>query len=278
MLKPVFALFALMLATLILATPALAAPMWIERQSAPKSDLIDPVYSNSDAASTVEVDHTAWNSFLHNYVVAGEDGINRVRYGAVSAEDRARLDAYLSALAAVDPAALSRPDQLAFWINLYNAATVRLILDHPGVQSIRDIDKAWDTPVATVDGRALTLNRIEHGIVRPVFNDPRTHYVLNCASLGCPNLAHEAYAGAVIEAELDAAAAAYVNHPRGVAIDKGRVAVSKIYGWYAGDFGADDKRVLDHLRRYASPALREALQGAIRISAYRYDWALNSAP
>jgi hypothetical protein len=281
--KPALAFLALFLATLIAASvmpaaPARAAPMWLERQSAPKSDLIDPGFASSDAASAIAVDHARWNSFLQKYLIAGEDGISRVRYGAVSADDRANLDAYLGGLEALDPAALSRHEQLAFWINLYNAATVRLILDHPGVTSIRDIGKPWDTPVANISGRALTLNMIEHGIVRPAFNDPRTHYALNCASLGCPNLAHEAYAGAVIEAELDAAAAAYVNHPRGVTVDAGRVAVSKLYGWYGGDFGAGDKGVLDHIRRYASPALLEALQGATRISAWRYDWALNAAP
>jgi hypothetical protein len=273
MLKPAVAIL-----SLVLATPALAAPMWLERQAAPKSELIDPSFSEHDDASAIAVDHATWNAFLQSYVVAGDDGINRVRYDAVTAYDRAALSAYIASLEQIDPATLAPDEQLAFWINLYNAATVRLILDHPDIRSIRDIDKPWDTPVATVSGRGLTLNTIEHGIVRPVFHDPRTHYALNCASLGCPSLAREAYAGAVIEAELDAAAAAYVNHPRGVEVDGGRVVVSKIYGWYRDDFGADDDAVLDHIRHYARPALLGALKSAKTIGAYRYDWALNRAP
>jgi hypothetical protein len=172
---------------------------------------------------------------------------------------------------------LASNEQLAFWINLYNAATVRLILDNKGVASITDIKKPWDQNVVSVGGDQLTLNEIEHGIVRPVFRDARTHYALNCASIGCPNLAREPYRGHDLEAQLDAAARAYVNHPRGVSVEKGRVVASKIFGWYREDFGADEGAVLDHLRGYADAPLATALKGATKISDYRYDWALNAA-
>jgi len=252
--------------------------MWVERQAAPKAALIDPVFAVRDEASTAAVDHAAWTEFLGRYVVVGDDGINRVRYRSVGAADRAALEAYIAALEAIDVSALGRAEQLAYWINLYNASTVRLILDRPGVASIRDLKKPWDTPVATIDGRALTLNDIEHGIIRPVFRDARIHYAVNCASIGCPNLAAEAFAGARLEAQLDAAARAFVNHPRGVSAASGNVAVSKIFGWYQQDFGADEAAVLDHLGRLADPELAAALRGASKISSYRYDWSLNEAP
>lgn len=262
---------------LMLAAPAAAAPIWLERQAVPKSALIDEVFAERDPASAVAVDHAAWGTFLGAYVVEGADGVNRVRYRAATAADRAALGAYIASLEAVDVARLSPPEQLAFWINLYNAATVRLILENPGVASITDLKKPWDGEVATIGGRALSLNEIEHGIVRPVFRDPRTHYALNCASIGCPNLRATPYAGATIEADLDEAARRYVNHPRGVSVEDGRVVASKIYGWYREDFGADEKAVVDHIRRYAEGDKAAALKGATKIDEYNYDWALNAA-
>lgn len=258
-------------------SPAAAAPMWIERQAVPKAALLDPAFAREDAGSAAVVDHEAWAGFLKAYVVAGDDGVARVRYGAVTGADRAALQDYIAALEAVDVAALARREQLAFWINLYNAATVRLILDNASVASITDIRKPWGTTVATVMGRALTLNDIEHGIIRPVANDPRIHYAVNCASIGCPNLAAAPFTGAGLDTELDAAAKAYVNHKRGVSVMKGKARLSKIFGWYQDDFGKDDAAVLDHIRQYAEPALAERLKGVTKIDGYDYDWSLNGA-
>lgn len=268
-----------LLAVLLLAAaaPASAAPIAIERQFAPKSALVDARFEASDDASAAAVDHAGWGRFLDAYVVAGPAGINLVRYKAVTPDGKAALAAYIAALEATDTSALARKEQLAFWFNLYNAATVKLILDHPGIASIQDIKKPWDTPVVTVKGRALTLNEIEHGIIRPVAKDPRIHYAVNCASMGCPDLAREPFTGAKLDDQLDAAARAYVNHPRGVSVTSGKVRLSKIYGWYRDDFGKDDAAVLAHIRRYAAPALLQSLTGVKKIAGYDYDWALNAA-
>lgn len=264
--------------SLALALPAAAAPIAIERQFAPKSSLVDARFEASTEASAAIVDHSAWGRFLEAFVVAGPSGINLVRYRAVTAEDKAALAGYIAALEATDTALLTRKEQLALWFNLYNAATVNLILDHPGVASIQDIDKPWDTAVATVKGRVLTLNEIEHGIIRPIARDPRIHYAVNCASMGCPNLANTPFTGAGLDAELDAAARAYVNHPRGVSVAGGKVRLSKIYGWYRDDFGKNDAALFDHIRQYAAPALAESLKGVKKAAGYDYDWALNAAP
>ncbi len=272
-------MFKLTVAALVFlaASPAAAAPMWVERQAAPKASLLDPTLRARDEASARRVDHSAFNGFLAQYVEIGPDGVSRVGYAAAGESGAAALAAYIASLETVEVATLSADEQLAFWINLYNAATVRLILENPSVASIRDIDKPWDTPVATAVGRRLTLNDIEHRILRPIFKDPRIHYAVNCASIGCPNLAREAYSGETIDAALDKAASAYVNHPRGVEIEDGKVTASKIYGWYRDDFGRDDRAVLDHIRLHAAPALAEMLDGKTRIDAYRYDWRLNAA-
>jgi hypothetical protein len=263
---------------LVAAAPAAAAPIALERQFAPKPALVDARFEASVETSAAAVDHAAWGRFLGTYVVASPDGVNLVRYKAVTPDDQATLAAYIAALEATDTAALSRKEQIAFWFNLYNAATLKLILDHPGIASIQDIKKPWDTVVATVKGRALTLNEIEHGIIRPIAKDARIHYAVNCASMGCPNLAREPFTGAGLDAQLDLAAKAYVNHPRGVGVKGGKVTLSKIYGWYRGDFGKDDAALFDHIRQYAEPVLAASLKGVTKASAYDYDWALNAAP
>ncbi len=261
----------------VAASPAVAAPIAIERQFAPKSALVDTRFEAADEASAERVDHSAWAHFLGAYVIEGPTGVNLVRYKAVTPEDRAKLDSYIAGLEATDTAGLSRREQLAFWFNLYNAATVRLILENPGIASIQDIKKPWDQPVVTVMGRTLTLNEIEHGVIRPTAKDPRIHYAVNCASMGCPNLEREPFTGEDLDARLDAAARAYVNHPRGVSVSNGKVRLSKIYGWYRDDFGKDDAALFDHIRLYAAPALAESLKGVKKASSYAYDWALNVA-
>jgi hypothetical protein len=172
--------------------------------------------------------------------------------------------------------------------NLYNAVTLQIILENYPVRSIRDIRSQtldprgllgpWRTPRVTVEGRRLTLDQIEHSILRPEFNEPRIHYAINCASIGCPNLAARAWRAETMEADLTAAARAYINHPRGVSIDsQGRVRASTIYRWFAADFGGNAAGVLTHVRRYASPDLQARLARATTISNYNYDWALNGS-
>ncbi len=254
-----------------------AAPIWVERNFVPKAELVDPDFVVSDEASTEVIDHSAWGAFLSAYLVQSPDGVNKIRYSAVSEDDAAALNAYIKSLEAVKIEQLASDEQLAFWINLYNAATIRLILENYPLDSIQDIDDPWDTPVTTVSGRAFTLNEIEHGVIRPVFKDNRIHYAVNCASIGCPNLSIKAYTGENVDTMLDDAARAYVMHPRGVRTDGRRVIASKIYGWYQEDFGENSAAVLDHIRQYAEGDKLDALKGKRRINRYEYDWALNEA-
>ncbi len=255
----------------------------IERRFIPAADLDFPEFAQSDDQSALRPDNTAWTEFLSRYVVAGEDGVARLRYADVTAEDRDLLSGYVEALAGLDPTLLSSDEQLSYWINLYNAVTVALILDHYPIASIRniksgpfDFDGPWDDERVTVAGAALSLNDIEHGVIRAVFDEPRIHYAVNCASIGCPNLRREAYDGASLDRALDEQARDYVNHARGVSVDeKGRVTASKIYAWFRGDFGETEEAILDHIRLYANPALIAALDGVEDIRRYDYDWSLN---
>ncbi|MCP5366893.1 MAG: DUF547 domain-containing protein [Hyphomicrobiales bacterium] len=266
-----------------MAALPLAGISSFEALFAPRADLWQR-WTRHDPASSVRIDHGPWAAFLARYVRPGDDGINRVAYGQVTAADRAALEAYLSALAAVPVDGLNRDRQMAFWINLYNALTVRLILDYAPKESIRDIDISpglfsdgpWGRKLVRVAGEDVSLNDIEHRILRPVWRDPRVHYAVNCASLGCPNLWPEPFRAGDLAAQLDAAARAYVNHPRGARVHGGKLTVSSIYVWFGGDFGGG-AGVLAHLRRYAGEALLKDLAPITGIADHAYDWRLNAA-
>jgi Protein of unknown function, DUF547. len=239
---------------------------------------------HTEASQTV-LDHGIWQELLQRYVRPAADGINRFAYGDVDTADRQRLDAYLAELAATPVSTLSRREQRAYWVNLYNALTVRVILDHYPVASIRDIDLSpglfsagpWDARLVTVEGVPLSLNDIEHRILRPIWGDPRLHYAVNCASLGCPNLQNEAFTAANSERLLDQGAVAYVNAPRGAQVEAGQLRVSSIYVWFEEDFGGGDRGVIEHLKRYARPDLHARLNEIHSIAGHQYDWRLNDA-
>jgi Protein of unknown function, DUF547 len=239
--------------------------------------------------SIQSADHAAWTALLQKYVVAGADGLNRVRYATFKAESQPALKAYVQALEATKVSGLDRAEQFAFWANLYNAKTVDIILDAYPVKSIKDISLGggvvasitggpWKAKVLTVEDQRLSLDDIEHKILRVYFKDPRVHYAVNCASFGCPNLGREAFTGSNLEASLDAGAAAYINHARGIAVSGGDAKASSIYKWFAEDFGGDAKGVLAHVRKYASPELKQKLESITTIADYGYDWNLNDAP
>ena len=258
----------------------------IERLFAPGAEPW-PRWERHDPKATARVDHSVWNDWLGTYVSTGPDGIARVAYGRVVAADRTRLDGYIGALAAVSVSSLDRTEQRAFWVNLYNALTVAVVLEHYPVGSIRDINLSrglfargpWDRSLISVEGEALSLNDIEHRILRPGWRDPRIHYALNCAALGCPNLLPHAFTSANTDRLLEQAARAYVNHPRGLTVRSGVVRLSSIYVWFAEDFGGKEG-VLTHLLHYADQPLRSALDHAVAAGAdyaWDYDWRLNEA-
>jgi Protein of unknown function, DUF547 len=236
------------------------------------------------AAGTV--DHAVWSKLLMTSVIAGSDGVNRIRYKEFGAASRADLAAYIKSLESVDPATLDRPEQLAFWINLYNAVTLHAVVAKYPVKSINDVDLAdptgasgggpWKAQLTTVANMKLSLDDIENQIVRPIFKDARAHYGLNCLSIGCPNLQIGAFTGRAIEAQLDTLTRAFVNHPRALAVRDGKVEASSIYEWFVEDFGGF-AGVLAHLDRYAEPALKARLGSIKQFDSYAYDWALADA-
>ena len=247
--------------------------------SAASGDLAE-YFSRSADLSEATVDHSAWNRLVGKYI-QHSDGLNLFAYSAVSESDRTDLSEYIEALEEARVTALNSDEQFAYWINLYNAVTIRVILDHYPVESIREISFTfltrgpWKEPLVTVEGMALSLDDIEHGILRPIFADSRIHYAVNCASIGCPNLQNKAFTSENLEELLEKAATQYINHPRAVAIQDDELIVSSIFDWYADDFGDDESEIIEHILEYATPDLFEKLSGRDEIDNYEYDWTLN---
>lgn len=242
-----------------------------------------PRWQAHDKTSDQTIDHSVLDDFLQTYVVTHAHGPNGVRYDAVSQSDRQRLTRYIGHMEKIDIANYNRNVQRAYWINLYNAETLDLVLKAYPVDSIKQVDGGlfnrgpWNKKVLTVDGVELSLNDIEHQILRPIWADGMTHYGVNCASISCPNLLPHAYTGATVEQKLRDNAHAYINSPQGVSISKqGQVAASSIYDWYQADFGGDVQGVIQHLRLFAKPALSARLDSVQAIDDYHYNWSLNS--
>ncbi len=239
----------------------------------------DQIWSKAGTTSE-KIDHKTWDQLLSKYVKVSKDGVNRVDYAALKQGDAATLTGYLTALQAVEIEKYSKAEQFAFWVNLYNAATVDVMVKNYPLESIRDIgllgQGPWKDKTLKVGGKPLSLDDIEHGILRPIWKDVRIHYAVNCASVGCPNLASQAYTAEKLEPMLDDAARAYINHPRGFARIDGKLTASSIFDWYVDDWGSQ-KAVLDHARKFASDKTKAVLGTATEIDSHDYDWSLNDA-
>jgi len=252
---------------------------------APKSELWERWTAHSPSA-TAAIDHSVWDAFLAGNLVSNADGVNRIAYAKISEADRRGLDNYLSALSAVRIGDFSRDEQRSYWINLYNALTVDVVLEHYPVNSIRDISISpgffsigpWGKKLIRVDGEELSLDDIEHRILRPIWKDPRIHYAVNCAALGCPKLMREAFTASNTEELLDRGAKDYINSEHGARFDSDtRLIASSLYDWYQQDFGGDEAGVIDHLRLYAGAELATKLEGITDVYDFDYDWTLIDA-
>lgn len=237
-------------------------------------------WTRAASQASIALDDRIYSAFLSKYVGTGRVGINLVGYQRVSAADKALLDKYLGQMQALDVDRLTKAQQMAFWINLYNAATLDVVLDAWPVKSITRIDSPvlrsgpWGRKLVTIKGQKLSLNDIEHGILRPIWRDVRIHYAVNCASLGCPNLGKAPYRAETLNAQLETAARSFVNSPRAFANVEGKLVASKIYDWYGADWGGE-AGVLNHARKYATGPTAVLLAKAGRIGDYRYDWSIN---
>ncbi len=231
-------------------------------------------------AKTTSISHAPWGEILETYVSPGPDGVNLVDYGALKANaaDRDKLDAYIGRYAKLDFSEMSRDEQFAAWANLYNAVTVRYIVGEYPTSSIKPWYSSgpWKKIKVNVDGRDISLDGIEHDVLRKQWeDDPRLHYAINCASYSCPNLLVSPWMAATLDEDLDNAASDYVNHPRGVSIETRGLNLSSIYDWFEADFGGSEDQVIQHILNYADEDLAAKIRANPHVHDYDYDWSLN---
>ncbi len=261
------------------------------------ASMVGPGLPALDAGDTFDHSFAVYATVLKQY--AGDTGVDYARLK----QDRGSLDravAELDSPAARGEAGWSRERRLAFWINAYNLLTLRAIVDHYPIQSawftllprnsIRQIDGVWTRLTWQVAGRPVTLDDIEHKILRPVFKDARVHFAINCASVSCPPLSIEPYRDQALDSQLDAAARRYLGSPDGLRLDGDTMRVSSILDWYgedfvpryapliAGELSAKDKAILGVISTFGSgDAASRAARGNSRIVFLKYDWSLNDS-
>ncbi|GHA03458.1 DUF547 domain-containing protein [Arenicella chitinivorans] len=250
----------------------------------PESKSIE-FWDDYEERSLINVNHDPWQAILNRYLDdTHPSGINRFDYAGVTEVDLQRLADYLDYLQLLEPRQLNRSEQLAYWINLYNAKTVEIVIrsyqNGDEVSSIRQIRSGvftagpWERESVKISQQDLSLDNIEHGILRPHWQDHRLHFVLNCASLGCPNLLKTAFDGDNNEALLNGAEQAFMQHPRAARIENGQLVLSSLFDWYGKDFADDEAGMLAYLRKHVSPEVAGAI-GAAGGPEFEYDWDLN---
>lgn len=221
------------------------------------------------SAALAQPDASDWRAILETYATA--DG--GFRYAALhsSAADRARLERFVTAIGSATPSSWPRDAQLSFYIDAYNALTVRAIIERWPIESVMRVPGFFDRVRHRVAGRSLTLNQLENDVIRP-FREPRIHFAVNCASAGCPPLARTPYTGGDLDAMLTAQTDAFVR--RTTRFANGTVTVSRIFEWYASDFEASGG-----VRTFvAAHTDIPAIQGGTRLVYSEYDWDLNDRP
>lgn len=219
-------------------------------------------------------DHKIFGELLTKYNQEGH-----VDYAGFKRQETL-LDAYLEGLAKIDPDSLPRNERFAFYVNAYNAWTIKLILsEYPGVESIKNLGSLFKSPwkkkIVKLGGMTTTLDHIEHDILRPEFKDPRVHFAINCASKGCPPLYQEPFAGNQLEMQLNEVTRHFINNPGFNRLEGNVLYVSSIFKWFLEDFNND---IIGFFEQYASDRLKNQIitrRSSLNIKYLDYDWSLN---
>ena len=212
-------------------------------------------------------DHGLWDTVVQKYV----DESGNVDYKTLKEQPGAVLG-YLDHLSGFPPALdWSRADSLAYYINLYNAATVKLILEHYPVSSIKDIPKPWSSQFVLIDGDKVSLGYLEHRVLRKM-NEPRIHFAINCASFSCPRLWDQAFTPEKIEVQLETVTREFIRDIRYNELSSENWEISQIFNWYKGDFKSQGG-----IRTFITSYIGAEPDPEIKITYKKYDWSLNEA-
>lgn len=244
---------------------------------------VEPIRADGEVQTPASFDHSAFDRVLTAYV--DEEGL--VDYKRLKEDDALRP--YLQALANTDPSDLDESERLAFWINAYNALTIKLIVDKYPTESILDLKPApgpfipninspFQLDVSEVGGAVRTLDEIEHGIIRERFEEPRIHFALVCAAMSCPPLRREAYTGTALDRQLDDQADIFLHNENTNRVPAGErtIELSPIFKWFREDFGGSKESTQRFVAPYFEGAIRDKLaEAAYEVNYTDYDWSLN---
>lgn len=222
------------------------------------------------------IDHEQWSVLLNKYV--GDNG--NVDYKGFKA-DSVALQNYLDLLTENPPDenTWSTDEQIAYWINVYNAFTIKLVIEHYPLESIKDIGSSiqipfvnspWDIKLIEIEGEKLDLNNVEHSILRKKFNEPRIHFAINCASYSCPKLRNEAYTSELLNTQLQEQAIDFINDPQRNIITEDNAEVSKLFSWFTSDFTKEGT-----LKNFINQFAVHKISSKTEITYLDYNWKLN---
>lgn len=247
---------------------------------APKSEYT-PFWDKYDNNNKTTISHNDYDMFLGKYVKI-KNGVAYIDYSSVSSGDKSTLKGYITRLEKMPILSYSKDEQEAYWINLYNALTIDIILNYYPVNSIREIPNSlfktgpWNEKLLKIEGRNVSLNDIEHKILRPLWSDPRVHFLVNCASVGCPNITTCAITKDNYEAMAVQAAKDFINHPRAVTLNGNTLILTSLVDWYGVDFGNNIDEIVIYLNKYANASTKTKLKNyKLNRIKYEYDWNLN---
>ena len=243
-----------------------------------------PKWEAHNPISTDTISHQEWQDFLTRRVITNDEEINLIDYPQMTKADINGLEHYITHLSQINISAYNRNEQLAYWLNLYNAVVVKIVAGYYPIDTVRDVNISpglfnvgpWGANIVTIAGTQLSLDDIQNRIIRAIWNDPRTHYAVNDGTIGSANLSKNVYQGSIIDQQLNQAAFRYINSLRGIQVIDGKLVVSKIYGWYLDDFGGNESDVINHLSFFAKEPLRTQLKKINSITSYIYNWHLNT--
>jgi len=231
----------------------------------------DPLLKKS---TSTPISHDIWDGILHDHV----KNTGRVDYKGII-QDREKFDEYITLLETNHPnQKWNRDEQVAYWINAYNAFTVKLIIDNYPVNSIKDvksggslIKSVWNLKFITIEGQEYDLSDIEHGILRKSYDEPRIHFAVNCASISCPPIRAEAYLAETLDEQLEKATKEFINDEKYNKVTAQNAEISKIFKWYKGDFEKNGQNLKSYIAKYVSKDLSKDFS----VSYTNYNWGLN---
>lgn len=243
-----------------------------------------PLWEMNNPLSTKQIDHSQWGHFLKHHVMINRENVHLVNYASIKKEDMASLHHYIHQMETINIDEYNRNEQLAYWLNLYNALTVSIVYRYFPVNSIQDINISpglfsvgpWGARLVRVKNIPLSLDDIHNRIIRPIWNDTRTHYAINNATIGAANIQKYPFEGHLIDKQLNDVATDYINSKRGAQVISGHLIISKIYKWYARDFGMTDSDLIRHLQFFARQPLKNQLRHIQTIDGHIYNWHLNA--